>query len=166
MMIDVRYDRSGELASRDEVLRLRLFRDPAGERAVLAWKGPASISSEGLKIRRELEYEIRSASAPPAAFPEALGYLPVFTIERYVEYYRLGTADARLEWYPRMDTLIEIEGDVEGIEAGIQATGIPRAAFTPEPLSVFAVRFALRTGTAAAMTLAELAPEHPLWPGQ
>jgi adenylate cyclase class IV len=166
VMIDVRYDRNGELALREQVLRLRLFRSASGERAVIGWKGPASISTGGLKTRRELEYEIRSASAAPEAFPEALGYQPVQTIERYVEYYHLGTAEARLEWYPRMDTLIEIEGDAEGIEAVIRATGIPRAAFTPEPLSVFAGRYATRTGAEPAMTLAELGPERPRWPPQ
>ena len=164
VMTDVRYDRNGELASRDEVLRLRLFRGAAGARAVIGWKGPVTISPGGLKTRRELEYEITSGRASPEAFPEALGYLPVHTIERYVEYYELGTAEARLEWYPRMDTLIEIEGDAEGIDAAIRATGMPRTAFTPEALSAFSGRYALRTGSAAAMTLAELGPELPQWP--
>ncbi len=166
VMIDVRYDRNGELASREQILRLRVFRGAVGDRFLLGWKGPPSISSEGLKIRRELEYEIRSDRAVPEAFPEALGYLPVQTIERYVEYYHLETAEARLEWYPRMDTLIEIEGDAEGIDAGIRATGLPRAAFTPEPLSVFTIRYSTRTGNAAALTLAELGSERPRWPGQ
>ncbi len=164
MMIDVRYDRNGELASRAEVLRLRLFRGTTDVRAMIGWKGPTSISPEGLKTRHELEYEIRSASAPPEAFPQALGYQPVHTIERYVEYYRLGTAEARLEWYPRMDTLIEIEGDAEGIDAVIRVTGLPRDGFTPEPLSVFAGRYASRTGAEPAMTLAELGAERPGWP--
>ncbi|HEU5220098.1 MAG TPA: hypothetical protein VFU23_15670, partial [Gemmatimonadales bacterium] len=103
VMTDVRYDRNGELTSRDEVLRLRVFRSQAGERAVIGWKGPVSISRDGHKSRRELEYEMRSGSAAPEAFPEALGYSPVHRIERYVEYYSLGTVEARLEWYPRMD---------------------------------------------------------------
>ncbi len=164
-MIDVRYDRNGELAARDQVLRLRMFRGTGGERAVIGWKGPVSTSPEGAKLRHELEYEIQSAGAPLEAFPVALGYLPVNTIERYVEYYHLATAEARLEWYPRMDTLIEIEGDPEGIDSVIDATGIPRSAFTPEPLAVFAGRYATRTGAAAAMTLAELGAELPQWPG-
>lgn len=164
MLIDVRYDRNGELASRDEVLRLRLFRGTDGERAVLGWKGPVTVSPEGLKSRRELEYELGARSAAPEALPEALGYLPVHTIERYVECFRLGSAEARLEWYPRMDTLIEIEGDPKGIEEGIRVTGLPRAAFTPESLAVFAGRYATRTGSPAAMTLAELGAEQPRWP--
>ena len=127
---------------------------------------PASISPDGHKTRRELEYEISSPNSAPAAFPEALGYLPVNTIERYVEYYHLGTAEARLEWYPRMDTLIEIEGDAAGIDAVILATGLAREEFTPEALSAFAVRFASRTGTGAAMTLAELGSELPRWPAR
>lgn len=166
MMIDVRYDRDGELAARDQVLRLRVFRNAGAERAVIGWKGPVSISPEGFKTRRELEYEIASATASPEAFPEALGYVPVYIIERYVEYYHLDAAVARLEWYPRMDTLIEIEGDADGIAAGIRATGMPRAAFTPDPLSVFAGRYASRTGAPAAMTLVELGSDPPAWPGR
>ena len=164
MMIDVRYDRNGELTAQEQVLRLRIYRGATGERAVIGWKGPVSISPDGHKTRRELEYDISSGTAAPAAFPEALGYLPVNTIERYVEYYHLGTAEARLEWYPRMDTLIEIEGEAAGIDAIIWATGLAREEFTPEALSAFAGRFASRTGTGAAMTLAELGSEPHRWP--
>ena len=164
MMVDVRWDRNGELIARDEVLRLRVFHDPNAEgRAVLGWKGPTSVSAEGLKERRELEYWISGGQDGPHALLEALGYSPLYTIERYVEYYQLGTTNARLEWYPRMDTLIEIEGDAEGIEAGMRASGLLRDAFTPESLSAFAARFAARTGIPAVMTLAALGSEPPSW---
>lgn len=164
MMIDVRWDRNGELMARDEVLRLRVFQPSNGAaHAVLGWKGRTAVNADGHKERRELEYGISSGSAPPQDLLEALGYYPLYTIERYVEYYKLGATDARLEWYPRMDTLIEIEGDAAGIEAGIRASGLPRDTFTPDPLSTFAARYAERTGTPAVLTLAELGPESPSW---
>jgi hypothetical protein len=163
-MTDIRYDRNGELTARGEVLRLRVFRGVDGDRAVIGWKGPASVTVEGWKERRELEYPIGVARARPEELPEALGYLPIHLLERYVEYYHLEGAEARLEWYPRMDTLIEIEGDSQGIDAFITATGLPRSAFTPEPLALFAGRFAARTGVAAALSLAELGAESPGWP--
>jgi len=164
MMVDVRWDRNGELIARDEVLRLRVFHDAdAPRRAVLGWKGPTAVSANGLKERRELEYWLSGGQEGPEALLEALGYSPLYTIERYVEYYQLGMTNARLEWYPRMDTLIEIEGDAEGIEAGIRASGLLRAAFTPESLSAFAARFAARTGTPAVMTVGALGSELPTW---
>lgn len=165
VMIDVRWDRNGELTAGDEVLRLRTFCGAGGsERCVLGWKGPTGVSPEGFKERRELEYSVSSDRAPPQALLEALGYAPIHTIERYVEYYHLGSADARLEWYPRMDTLIEIEGEVESIEVAVRATGLPRDTFTADSLTIFAARFASRSGAAAAMTRAELGPTAPTWP--
>ena len=164
MMVDVRWDRNGELLARDEVLRLRVFHDPdAADRTVLGWKGRTAVSANGLKERHELEYWISGGQEGPHALLEVLGYSPLYTIERYVEYYQLGTTNLRLEWYPRMDTLIEIEGDAEGIDAGIRASGLLRGSFTPESLSAFAARFTARTGTPAAMTVDALGTEPPSW---
>lgn len=164
MMSDIRYDRDGELLGRDEVLRLREYHHP-GERleTILGWKGPTGVSAEGYKTRRELEYEVKARTAPPAELLEALGFRRIHTIDRYVEYYHLGTAALRLEWYPRMDVLIEIEGDAEGIEAGLRAVGLPREEFTADPLTVFAARFAARTGTPPVLSAAELAGAPPGW---
>ena len=164
MMSDVRYDRDGELLGRDEVLRLREYHHPGGRReTILGWKGPTRVSAEGYKTRPELEYEVHARTAPPADLLEALGYRPIHTIDRYVEYYHLGSAALRLEWYPRMDVLIEIEGDAAGIEAGLRAAGIPREEFTADPLTAFAARFAVRTGTPPVLAAAELAGEPPGW---
>ena len=76
---------------------------------------------------------------------------------------RAGLEEVRLEWYPRMDVLIEIEGDQPGIEAALCATGLPRTGFSADPLAVFAERFASRTGTPAALATSELAGESPSW---
>jgi adenylate cyclase class IV len=163
-MSDVRYDREGELLGRDEVLRLREYQHPGGRlTTILGWKGPTGVSAEGYKTRRELEYEVKARTAPAADLLEALGYRRIHTIDRYVEYYHLGTAAARLEWYPRMDVLIEIEGDAEAIETALRAVGLPREEFTADPLAVFAARYAVRTGMAAILSAAELAGAPPGW---
>jgi adenylate cyclase class IV len=164
MMSDVRYDRDGELVGRDEVLRLREYHHPGGRlTTILGWKGPTRISAEGYKTRPELEYEVQARTAPAADLLEALGFRRIHVIDRYVEYYHLGTAALRLEWYPRMDVLIEIEGDAAGIEAGLRAAGLPREEFTADPLTVFAARFAARTGTPPVLSVADLAGAPPGW---
>ena len=67
----------------------------------------------------------------------------------------------RLERYPRMDDLVEVEGSVENIERAIDRTGLPRAGFTSERLPDFVRRFEERTGTRAALSAAELAGGPP-----
>jgi len=164
LMLDRRYDRGGELVARDEVLRLRSFRDSEGnESARLGWKGPTGISPEGYKTRRELEYEIRGAHASPAALLAVLGMEETFRIDRYVEHYHLGDTVARLEWYPRMDVLIEVEGDAAGIESALRVIGIPRAEFTAEALPAFAARYAARTGRPPVLALDPASGERPSW---
>jgi hypothetical protein len=165
MMLDRRYDRDGALVARDEVLRLRVFRHADGRNeAILGWKGPAGVSPGGYKVRHELEFELMSPRATPEALLEALEYRQIHAVERYVEYYHLGDTDVRLEWYPRMDVLVEVEGDEDGIESALAVIGLPRAAFTPEPLHFFAERYAARTGRSAVLALAELTGgEVPSW---
>jgi predicted adenylyl cyclase CyaB len=150
-MTDVHYDRAGELAIRDEVVRVRTFHHPDGRmESTLAWKGPTMRSPEGYKLREEFELPV-SGSADPARLLRALGYLPVHTIEREVEIYRLAEATARLEIYPRMDVLLEVEGEPAAIERAIEASGIPRAEFTAEPLVDFVRRFEERSGRPAVL---------------
>ena len=84
-------------------------------------------------------------------------------IERFVEYYHLGETTVRLEWYPRMDVLVEVEGDPAGIEAGLRAVGLPREEFTADALPAFTDRYARRTGRPAVLVAAELDGEAPSW---
>jgi adenylate cyclase class IV len=164
MMVDRRYDRGGELVGRDEVLRLRIFRHADGrEDTVLGWKGATGISPEGYKARRELEYQIHGQSGRPEELLTALGYAPVHTIERFVEYFHLGDTAVRLEWYPRMDVLVEVEGDETGIEAALGVVGIPREEYTADALAAFTERYARRTGRPAVLVAAELDGEVPSW---
>jgi adenylate cyclase class IV len=164
LMSDARYDRNGELTGRDEVLRLRMFRHEDGVlETILGWKGPTTRTADGYKSRIELEYELHAKSHPAEALLSALGYQRVQVIDRYVEYFHLGTTDLRLEWYPRMDVLLEVEGDGPGIEAGLVAAGVSRASCSPDTLSAFAARYGARTGRPAVLARHELGDEPPGW---
>jgi adenylate cyclase class IV len=154
-MSDRRFDRAGELTTRDEVLRVRSYRHADGRtESILGWKGPVRRSPEGYKLREEVELPI-AAAADPAASPHALltalGYAVVHAIDRDVELYELDGAAVRLEHYPEMDPLLEIEGSPDAIERAIRASGIDRAAFTADSLSDFVRRFEVRTGRAAVL---------------
>ena len=80
-----------------------------------------------------------------------LGFAETERIERLVTVYRLGDATLRLERYPEMDILVEVEGEPEGIERAIGATGLPREAFLPESLPYFVSRYEERTGRPARL---------------
>lgn len=148
-MIDVRYDRGGELTLRDEVLRARTYRRAEGAvDFVLAWKGPTQRSPDGYKLREEIEL---SVGADPGQLLQALGYRSVYVIEREIEVWHLGDATARLEHYPRMDVLVEVEGEPAAIERVVAASGIPRHEFTAESLTEFVRRFEERTGAPAEL---------------
>jgi len=150
-MLDRRLDRGGRLADRDEVLRLRVFRPADGAPAygVLAWKGPHSQRG---RYRHRAEAEARVADPESVlAILERLGFAVSLRIDRRVEVYRLGQAVLRLEWYPDMDVLIEVEGEPAGIELAIAATGLAREGFVAESLPYFVAAFERRTGRAALL---------------
>jgi len=153
---DRRYDTPGrDLARRDEVLRLRVYRDASGARAELGWKGPTGYEG-GYKVREELQC---SADAPEvlAALLARLGYEVTRAIDREIAQYALGGTTVRFERYPRMDDLVEVEGAPAGIEGAIVALGIERAAFSTERLPQFVLRWQRRTGQVAALCDDELA---------
>lgn len=53
-----------------------------------------------------------------------MGYKICVRVDRAVEQYRLGEATLRLEWYPAMDVLVEVEGTPDAIEQAVAATGV------------------------------------------
>lgn len=139
---DERYDRDGELQARGEVLRVRSYHLQHGPiDAILGWKGPVRRSPEGYKQREELELPIAAGSASPGGLLRSLGYAIVHTIDREVEVYQVAGAMVRLEWFPRMDQLIEVEGTPEAIERAVAATGIPRDRFSADSLAEFVRRY-------------------------
>ena len=146
-LLDVRYDRGGELTLQDQVLRARTYRRAGGGvDFVLAWKGPTRRSPDGYKLREEIELTV---GADPGQLLQSLGYQPVQVIDREIEIWHLDEATARLERYPRMDVLVEVEGQPAAIERVVLASGIPRHQFTAEPLAEFVRRYEARTGAAA-----------------
>ena len=150
-MLDRRFDRGDKLADRDEVLRLRVFRpaDDAPPYGVLAWKGPHSTQG---RYRHRAEAETRVTHPESmVAILERLGFAVSLRIDRGVEVYRLGEAVLRLEWYPDMDVLIEVEGEPAAIERAIAATGLARERFLAESLPYFVAAFERRTGRAALL---------------
>ena len=148
-MLDRRFDRKGRLEARDEVVRLRVFRPADGSPAwgVLGWKGPAG-TRDGYRHREEWESRVDDPKATLVVL-RRLGYKIVRRVDRAVEQYRFGSATLRLEWYPAMDVLIEVEGEPEAIERAVAITGLPRDAFLPESLPYFTAAYEKRMGRPA-----------------
>lgn len=156
---DRRYDTAaGDLAAKDEVIRVRTYRGPDGDRTLLDWKGPADTKS-GYKVREELSAEVADEKTLVAML-EKLGYVVVREIDRRIAQYELAGAVVRFEIYPRMDSLVEVEGDPDAIEHAIAALGMARGEFTSDALPAFVARFERRTGVRAAVSERELAGEY------
>ncbi|MGQ0764568.1 MAG: class IV adenylate cyclase [Gemmatimonadota bacterium] len=154
-LLDRRYDTPDrQLWSRDEVLRLRTAFWADGCRSRLDVKGPATYP-DGYKVREELTTDVSDPDAMERAL-EVAGLIITREIERQIRTFDCCGAMVRFERYPRMDTLVEVEGDPATIEAAIEAIGIPRAEFTTERLADFVRRFEGRTGERAALSAREL----------
>ena len=153
LMSDRRFDTPGRsLESRDEVLRIRCMTPVLGEsRTLLGWKGPAS-EEHGYKVRPELETVVRDTETAVAIL-ENLGYSEViFAIDRRVAVFEKGRVYARIETYPAMDVLVELEGDPDRIEALFADIGLPREDWKPWPLEEFVRRYEERTRSEARLT--------------
>lgn len=156
---DRRYDNATRaLSAKDEVLRLRTYRNAEGSHAHLDWKGPTRVV-DAFKVRDELTTEVSGPDAL-AAMLGYLGYTVIREIDRDVAQYVLRGTTIRFERYPRMDTLVEVEGTQEGIEDAIAVLGIPRANFTTERLPDFVRSYESRTGVRAALSERELSGEY------
>lgn len=151
-MMDRRFDRRGRLEKRDEVVRLRVYHphDRSPEWGVLGWKGA---------VRRRGDYRAREEWESRVDDPKAvlvilrhMGYKISVRVDRAVEQYRLGEATLRIEWYPAMDVLVEVEGTPEAIERAISVSGLPRDAFLPESLPYFTAAYEERTGRVARVS--------------
>lgn len=164
MMRDRRVDRGGELSGRDEVLRVRSWIDEDGGHllAEAAWKGKPLVNTAGYKEREEIEFTVADGTAALRLFG-ALGYTVVESIDRYVEVYELEGTVARIEWFPRMDTLVEIEGTPEGIESLIQLSGLDRQNCLADSLATFSRRYQERTGQAGILAEDMLVGAPPTW---
>jgi predicted adenylyl cyclase CyaB len=152
---DSRYDiESRELTERDEVLRVRRYEAPGSSKAYLDWKGPTE--TEGVyKIREEIATLVEDADSLQEILTR-LGFVVLMEIHRQIAQYDLGGAVIRFETYPRMDVLVEVEGEPGSIEQAIEALGMARGQFSSDRLTKFVERFEQRTGVKAALSEREL----------
>lgn len=149
---DRRYDTPDrQLEARQHVLRVRVLQRSSGTtQASLEWKGPPE-ERDGYKTREEIGTGASDAAAL-FAIVERLGYVVVRAVDREVVQYSLHDATVRFERYPRMDDLIEVEGEPAAIERAVAAIGIPRRAYSADSLAEFVSRFEQRTGERAAVS--------------
>lgn len=158
-LVDARYgDAAGTLAMQDHVLRLRVYEGEGRSDAHLDWKGPTRYE-DGYKVRDEVSTPAGDAEAL-ARILESIGFRVIRDIERRIAQYAFGGATIRFEEYPRMDALVEVEGEPDAIERAIVATGLRREGFNADRLPDFIARFEARTGRRAALSSRELAGEY------
>lgn len=156
---DRRYDSPNHaLTASDEVIRLRTYRNSERSHAHLDWKGPTQVV-DAFKVRDELTTGVTDPDAL-AAMLGHMGFVVIREIDRDIAQYVLDGTTIRFERYPRMDTLVEVEGTPDGIEAAILVLGIQRSSFTTERLPDFVRAYENRTGLRAALSQRELAGEY------
>jgi predicted adenylyl cyclase CyaB len=150
LLLDRRYDvASSDLARRDEVLRIRRYRNDEGVRTYLDWKGATEVR-DVYKTREEISTPVDDFEALEEILGR-LGFGIAMAIDREIVQYRIQGAMVRFETYPRMDVLVEVEGEPEAIESAIEALGMARGQFTSERLNTFVQRFENRTGVIASL---------------
>jgi predicted adenylyl cyclase CyaB len=158
-LLDQRYDvESRDLAQRDEVLRVRRYETGASARTYLDWKGPTEMQG-AYKIREEISTQVSDFPALEHILAR-LGFAITMEVDRQIAQYELGGATIRFETYPRMDVLVEVEGEPGTIELAIEALGMARGEFTSERLTSFVERFERRTGVSAAICDRELGGDY------
>ncbi|MEO8946553.1 MAG: class IV adenylate cyclase [Gemmatimonadaceae bacterium] len=150
---------AGALGAKGLVLRLRTYRSPHGAvNAQLDWKGP-TLKEGGYKIRAELTTGVTDPDAMASILARS-GFEVVSEIDREISQYeisaRAGDVQSvviiRFEQYPRMDTLVEVEGAPTAIEQAIDALEIPRDRFSADRLTDFVQAFEARTGQRGAVS--------------
>ncbi|HKR08518.1 MAG TPA: class IV adenylate cyclase [Gemmatimonadaceae bacterium] len=149
-MSDRRYDfPSGDLSSKDEVLRIRSYIGAKSTEMYLDWKGPTEFR-DVYKVREEITTPVDDFVSLETILLK-LGLEVTSEIDRDIAQYQLGGATIRFEIYPRMDALVEVEGEPAAIEAAIDAIGLPRGTFSNRRLTDFVLDFERRTGVQAAI---------------
>ena len=158
-LLDRRYDTAGRtLALRDVVLRVRRYVNDGGERVCLECKGPTEQDAL-YKVREECGTDVADGAALERVLA-LLGYEVTREIDRDIAQFMIHGATVRVERYPRMDALVEVEGEPETIEQAIAATGLDRGTFTTGRLLDFVRAFEARTGHRAAVSQRELGGDY------
>jgi predicted adenylyl cyclase CyaB len=158
-MSDRRYDvESRELTGRDEVLRVRRYQSSTSSKTYLDWKGPTEIQ-DVYKVREEVSTLVDDFDSLEQILMQ-LGFVVTMEIDREVAQYALGGSTIRFETYPRMDVLVEVEGQPDSIESAIEVLGVARGQFCTDRLPTFVSRFEQRTGVRAAICDREMAGDY------
>ena len=158
---DRRYDvESRELSRRDEVLRVRRYESRTGTRTHLDWKGPTE-THDNYKVREEVSTSVEDFDSLSLLLNK-LGFIVTREIDRDIAQYEHAGATIRFETYPRMDSLVEVEGEPEAIERAIEALGMARGEFSSRRLADFVEAFERRTGVHAAVSDRELDGDYSL----
>jgi predicted adenylyl cyclase CyaB len=158
---DRRYDFvSRQLSRRDEVLRVRQYHDRSSTKTFLDWKGPTEFR-DVYKVREEATTPIEDFDSLQQILAR-LGFEMIGEIDREIAQYSLSGATIRFETYPRMDVLVEVEGEPAAIENAIEALGLPRGTFSNRRLADFVADFEQRTGVRAAVSEHELSGDYRL----
>ncbi len=159
LLKDARYDNaSGQLVAEDNVLRLRTYESAGKNEGFLDWKGPTSYEN-GYKVREEISTAVGDPNATEVIL-KSLGFNVILEIDRRIAQYSLGPVTVRFEEYPKMDSLVEVEGTPDEIENAIVVLGLDRRGFLSERLAAFVARFESRTGSRAALSARELAGDY------
>ncbi|HJP61262.1 MAG TPA: class IV adenylate cyclase [Gemmatimonadaceae bacterium] len=149
-MSDRRYDfPSRDLSSKDEVLRIRSYIGTKTTKTYLDWKGPTEFR-DVYKVREEITTPVDDFGSLETILLK-LGLEVISEIDREIAQYQLAGATIRFEIYPRMDALVEVEGEPAAIEAAVDAIGLPRGTFSNRRLADFVLDFEHRTGVQAAV---------------
>jgi adenylate cyclase class IV len=139
---------------------VRRYRDKQSSKTYLDWKGPTEIQ-DVYKIREELSTRVEDFEALEQLLAR-LGFIITMEIDREIAQYELAGATIRFETYPRMDVLVEVEGQPDSIESAIEAMGVARGRFNSDRLTAFVGRFEQRTGVRAAVCDRELEGDYSL----
>lgn len=148
---DHRYDfASRELSAQDEVLRVRRYQSTQTTKTFLDWKGPTEFR-DVYKVREEITTPVEDCDSLEQILLH-LGLELISEIDREIAEYQIRGATVRFETYPRMDVLVEVEGEPAAIESAIEALGMARGTFTNHRLTDFVADFEHRTGVRAAIS--------------
>ncbi len=135
------------LKSKNQKLRIRAIDYKLIQ---LCWKGPISVDKQ-TKIREEIEVGVKNVE-PLIEIFEKLGFQNTRFYERYFETYLLYDVKIRIEQFPIMDILVEIEGEQHLINRAVTHLNISKDVFGPKTLVSFIKEYEIRNGTPAKLS--------------
>lgn len=134
-------DEARSLSGNKQKLRLRMYDN---QRTVITWKSKKRGSS---LYKEEYEHEVEIGDFETMMYIlKQLGYRLIFRIDRRVELYRMRDVIIRLEFFPEMDDLVEIEGPHDQLEELIRELGLRRSDFHNKGQEHFFGAYEERTG--------------------